>query len=96
VWPNLLAFLVLHPQPANFISLRSYQHCWPTFKHGVSFDSVSAFTAGHLYLLLLLCRGNFRYEHKQLPLIIRILTLITAVGFYTRSLALVADAFHYV
>lgn len=65
--------------------------------YGSTLDSVSTLAAGHFYLFLLLYSRNIRYYHNETPSNhIRLLTFIASVGFYTRSLALVADAFHYV
>jgi len=63
--------------------------------YGSSFVSLAAFNACYWYFFHLFCRRDLWYVHQPRKYVSP-LTDESVVGFYTHSLALVADAFHYV
>lgn len=63
--------------------------------HDITHESVPASAAGDLHIAMFLHCGNNRYNMPS-PRSAITSDCCLLVGFYTRSLALVADAFHYV
>jgi hypothetical protein len=87
-------------RPSSLAPIHSFkQNIFPPDQtligYGSSFVSLAAFNACYWYFFHLFCRRDLWYVHQPRKYVSP-LTDESVVGFYTHSLALVADAFHYV